>query len=222
MTSTKVLALAAALSLASLPAIAQSNAMDTTTSDVNTQQSGAPEAIHMVPARAALLQTLDANKTASGAEFSVRLASTVHLDNGPKLPTGTTLIGNVVQDDSSNRSANNGTSSLTVRFTQARLKDGTVVPIKATIVGVARSSDYDSSGYPMIAGDQEPNGWADGTMKVDEIDVVSHVDMHSQIASNNSGVFVASDNRDIKLGVGSELELAIAQRQNDVPQEGGN
>jgi hypothetical protein len=46
---------------------------------------------------------------------------------------------------------------------------------------------------------------------VDQINVTSHVDLHSDIASDDSGVFVSAGNHNLKLPAGSEIKLAIAQ-----------
>ena len=99
-----------------------------------------------------------------------------------------------------------------MRFTEADLKGGQVVPIKATIVGVARPSNGYSadSGFPITPGEQSPNDWTAKTLKVEQINASSHVDMHSDIASDESGVFFSTANRDVKIPAGSEIKLAIA------------
>jgi hypothetical protein len=45
---------------------------------------------------------------------------------------------------------------------------------------------------------------------LDEIGVVSSVDLHSSIAGNNSGAYVSTRKDDVELSAGSELALAIA------------
>jgi hypothetical protein len=173
---------------------------------------GHNEAMQMVPARAALVKTLDARKARQGEQFQAKLSQTVQLKNGPKLPSGTQLIGVVGSDDMQN--GENGTSKLALRFTEAKLKDGKVVPIKATIVGVFAPEAVNSEGYNVAAGDQQPNSWTDGTLQVDQIGALSGVDLHSKIASKNSGVFVSNKKDDVKLKNGSELTLAIAANPN--------
>lgn len=171
---------------------------------------GRNEAMQMVPARAALVRTLDARKARPGEQFNAKLSQTVQLKNGPKLPSGTELIGVVGTDDMQQA----GTSKLALRFTEAKLKDGKVVPIKATIVGVFGPEAENSQGYDVQAGDQQPNSWTDGTLQVDQIGALSGVDLHSKIASNNSGVFVSKKKDDVTLKNGSELALAIAATGN--------
>jgi hypothetical protein len=174
--------------------------------------SGHNEAMQMVPARAALIKTLDAREARQGQQFTAKLSQTVQLKNGPKLPNGTELIGVVGTDDM--QTTGNGTSKLVLRFTEAKLKDGKVVPIKATIVGVFGPEAENSQGYNVQAGDQQPNSWTDQTLQVDQIGALSGVDLHSKIASRNSGVFVSSKKDDVKLKNGSELTLAIAANPN--------
>ena len=166
---------------------------------------GSNEAMRMVPARTVLVKSLDADKVSDGFQFRATLARSVQLTNGPKLPAGTVLLGVVAHDDMNEE----GTSKLALRFTQAVLKHGQMVPIKATIVGVYPGEDINSSGNPVTPGDAVPNSWNDGTLAVDQIGVMSDIDLHSKIASSNSGVFVSSK-KDIKLAQGSEIAIAIA------------
>ena len=207
----------AALSFAMLlPACAQSgdqNNMSTQNSQNSgnsNQPRGHHEAMRMVPARAVLDRDLDADKIKDGYEFRAKLAQKVQLDNGPMLPEGTILVGKVEKDDMDV----SGTSKLALRFTQAQLKDGQVVPIKATIVGAFRDNGSSPDGYPVAPGDQIPNSWNDGTLQVDQISVMSGVDLHSKISSNNSGVFVSKTKHNMTIPAESELALAIAEQHH--------
>jgi hypothetical protein len=184
---------------------AQSVSQDTS----STAEAGQQEATLMVPANAALLQTIDASKIESGNQFKVKLAQTVHLNNGPELHSGTILVGTVTKDGEQS-----GAPKLTLRFTQATLKDGTVVPIKATIVGVAKPDSSDSQGNSVAPGDQEPNNWTSGTLQVEQLNAASHANLHSEIASDDSGVFTSQDNQDVKIKAGTELKLAVAKSNN--------
>jgi hypothetical protein len=162
---------------------------------------GQQEATMMVPAEANLSKALDAKKLQPGKQFSAKLADTVHLKNGPKLPRGTELIGTVGTDDMQL----NGNSKLALRITEAKLKDGKTIPIKATIVGIA------PSGTPEYS---DSNPWTSATLQVDQVGAMKDVDLHSRIAGNNSGVFVTTTKDDVKLGSGSEIMLAIAPQEN--------
>ena len=204
MKSLQILAIAIAAALP-FSLHAQSVSQDTS----STADAGAHEAMFMVPANAAVLQTIDASKIASGSQFKVKLADTTRLNNGPELHSGTILVGTLTKE------AEPGSATkLTLRFTQATLKDGTVVPIKATIVGVARPDVNNSEGYSVAPGNQEPNNWTSGTLQVEQLNAASHADLHSDIASNDSGVFTSRDNQDVKIKAGTEFKLAVAKSNN--------
>jgi hypothetical protein len=53
------------------------------------------------------------------------------------------------------------------------------------------------------------NDWTNRTLSVEQLDVVSGVDLHSEIAGNDSAVFVSTTKHDVKVPAGSELKLAI-------------
>jgi hypothetical protein len=168
--------------------------------------TGQREAMRMVRARAELMRPLDGKKERSGSAVQAQLRQKVTLSDGTELPDGTILVGEVTVDDMQQQ----GTSKLALRFDQARLKDGTTVRIKATIVGFfGPGPDVYSPNYPWDGGDQVPNSWTDGTLQVDQINVVSGVDLHSKISSGNSGVFVSNKKDDVKLKEGSEVQFAI-------------
>jgi hypothetical protein len=163
---------------------------------------------HMVPAQGTLVQNIDAKTNQAGQEVDVKLTQAVRVADGTKLPAGTLLVGDIAQDDLQI----DGRSKIALRFTQAKLKNGSTLPLKATIVGVGAS---DSN--PVAA-------WTDNTTTIDEIGAFSHVDLHSRITSNNSGVFVSTDKDDVKLKAGSEIGFAIAVVKADTgaPQPSGD
>ena len=122
------------------------------------------------------------------------------MSDGTELPKGTMLLGKITTDDMQQQ----GTKKLALRFDQARLKDGTTVPIRATIVGF-----YAASGWRLT--DEAPaNNWTASTLEFDQEGIASGVDLHSKIASQNSGVFVSTKKDDVKLKQGSEIQFAIA------------
>jgi hypothetical protein len=161
--------------------------------------AGSNEAAQMVPVNALLSRALDARKDHPGSLIQAKLMHSAHLSNGIELPSGTILMGSVVQDDLQQK----GTSKLALRFDQARLKDGKVVPIHAMIVSILGPT-YDET-YLSDA----PNLWTASTLQVDQLNVVPGVDLHSQIGSQNSGVFVTTKKDDVKLSRGSEVQLAL-------------
>jgi len=171
---------------------------------------GERQAQKMVPARAALKETLDAKKVQPGFQFHAVLARKIQLVNGPLLPEGTILTGQVVEDDMKV----DGISKLALRFTSATLKDGLIIPIRAMIVGVEQPVPLDASTSVTNEGDQVPNKWTSQTLQIDQIDVLSGIDLHSAVASGNSGIFVSTKAKpkDVQLKSGSEFALAIATR----------
>jgi hypothetical protein len=179
------------------------------------QPTGLREAQHMVPALASLTHSLDSRNIHAGDQFRATLNDNVHLNNGVELRKGDALRGQVVTDDMNTP----GQTRLAIRFTEADLKNGQTVPVKATIVSLYTPSDLinnNSDAEP----DQIPNSWNDGTLRVDQVGVVSGVDLHSQIASRNSGVFV-STKKNVKIPAGSELALAIAAQPNAAAASSG-
>jgi hypothetical protein len=210
----RVAVLSLSIGLACLPfaglgfAQTQTAASTPATSTATDSSAGQQEATMMVPAEANLAKALDAKKMQPGKQFTAKLTQTIHLKNGPELRRGTTLIGAVSTDDMQL----SGNSKLALRFTQAQLSDGKTIPIKATIVGIA------PSGTPEYSGS---NPWTENTLQVDQMGVLSGVDLHSRIAGQNSGVFVATKKDDVKLGAGSEFMLAIASGQGGYSTSGG-
>lgn len=203
----------ATLSLAMItPAFGQ-----TTQSAQNDPTDGLQEAQQMVPARASLTRTLDANSIHPGDKFRATFSQNVHLNGGTELHKGDVLLGEVVTDDMKTP----GNSRIAVRFTEADLKNGQTIPVKATIVAIYTPSDlltnneYDEP-------DQFPNSWTDGTLSVDQIGVVGGVDLHSRISSQNSGVFVTTTKKNVKIPGGSELAIAIAAQGNTTSTNSGD
>jgi len=192
----RTLAITAIISTLSIPVLAQS-ASDpgSQNKETFTDPSIASEAAQMVPAKAILTRTLDADKDQPNSTIEASLRGKVTLSDGTVLPSNTVLIGEITRDDVQQA----GTSELALRFNQAQLKNGKTVPIKATIVEMmAPGADADA-----------PNDWTDQMLEVNQIDVVSGVDLHSKIASDNSGIFVSTKKHDVKVPDGSELQLAI-------------
>jgi hypothetical protein len=200
--------LAIASMILALPLFAYSQSA-TSQGSQDTQNAQAPiqghdEATLMKPASAVLVQTLDSAKDQKGATVQARLTQTVTLTNGTKLPKNSVLLGQVTQDDMNQQ----GASKLALRFDQARLKDGTTVPVRATIVGYYTQGTVETELGSEEAPSQLPNSWTAKTLQVDQEDVAKGVDLHSTIASKNSGVFVSTKN-DVKLRAGGEIQFAV-------------
>lgn len=163
------------------------------------------DASEMVPAHAALVKTLDAKKCRAGEQIRAKLGENVQLKNGPDLPKGTVLIGKITQDH-----AQSDHVKMALRFTSARLKDGTTVPIKAMVVAIGAPSeglnDYGSARTPAR------DLWNRNTYQVDQIGAVSGADLHSRIAARNSAVISSDKKSDVKIIAGSRIDMAIAKQ----------
>ncbi len=180
---------------------------DTAASAVNAA-AAQQEANQMVPVRAHLLKVIDARKAQVGDQFQAVVDGTVQLKNGTELPRGTTLIGVVAAD----QNQAGGNAQLALRFTQAKLKSGQVVPIEAMIAGVAVPAG--DTGY-QYGGDDALPSWNSSILQVDVIKAVSNADLHSMIAAPDSGTFVSTKRDDVKLAEGSRLTLAVAAQGSD-------
>lgn len=210
---------AATLSVAAIgisllsPQFAQASRMDelkASSADTPSAPEAQLKAQLMVPAQAALTQAIDAKKIQPGQQIRAVISKTVQLKDGPELPRGTKLIGMVVADPTNA----NATSRVALRFTQAELKGGKVVSIKATIVGIYAPASEEVVGHPVAAGTQEPNTWNSQILEVDQTDPQSGLELQSKIASENSGTLVSTRKGTIKLPAGSEIALAIAVEKN--------
>ncbi len=202
MKSSIPLAIATAFLVLPFSVHAQASTQDMSTT--NTTTEALTEAARMVPAQGALLVDIDAKKDQQGKTFQVRLVKKVRLQDGTELPSGTILVGQIAQDDMQAT----GNSKLVLRITEAQPKGGSALPIKATIVGLAGPEATDAAGHGVMPGEQDNNTWTDKTVAVDQVDALPHVDLHSNVASKNSGALV-SDKDDVKLKKGSEIMLAI-------------
>lgn len=105
---------------------------------VNGTQQPAQRNIEMVSAKAELQKGLNAKKLKQGETVTAKLEQTVNLPNEPALEKNTLLQGQV---DSVQASQNHSNSTVTVTFTQAKLKDGTVLPLKVTVMRVNEPQD---------------------------------------------------------------------------------
>lgn len=202
-------AAAVALTLLSPPQFAQTFTTDESSAgsvDIPSTMAPRETAQLMVPAQAALLQTLDAKKIQPGQQVRVTLSKSVQLKDGPELPRGTQLVGVVGTDP-----ANPGDKSkVKIRFTEAEVKGGKNVAITATIVGIYAPASEDREGHTVIAGTQEPNTWTSRILEVDQIEPEAGIELKSKIAGENSGVLVSTKKNAVKIPAGSELALAIA------------
>lgn len=195
---------AAVLSLAFFPGPAQ--AQGNNSSNLPSEQA---EAQQMVPAQATFDKSFDAKKVQQGQQFEVTLNQKVKLKDSEELPRGTALEGTVVTDDMQS----NGGSKLVLRFTQAHLKDGKTIPIRATITGVYSQGSLDAE----YGGD-----WTPSQLDIEQNEAMHGIDLHSRIGAENSGTFETKNKGDVKFDRGSTLALAIASGQSNGSVHSGN
>ena len=212
--------LAVATAVLALPLFAFSQTSNNSNASAQMPMRGQHEATLMRPVRAVLVHSLDADKDHDGATVQARLEQKVKLSNGTELPKNTILEGKVAKDDMQQQ----GTSKLALRFTSARMKDGSTLPVRATIVGyyspgTLMNNDLGGTDYGM---QQVPNDWTARTLQLDQENVLRGVDLHSNIASKNSAVFVATKRDDVKLPAGSELQFAIAPGNAGMHEDNGS
>ncbi len=194
---------AAVLYLGLFPITAQAHPLDSSSSTMNNNISAQKAtARRMVPAQAELKNTIDAKNARDGQEFKAILNDKLKLKNGQQLPRGTVLIGKIIADQVNG----GGKSKLTLRFTQARLNDGKMIPIKAMITGAYSQSDPEA---------QYGSGWTPNELQIEQLSATqSGVDLHSSVTARNSGMFVAAKEDDVKLERGIDFSLAIAPGSN--------
>jgi hypothetical protein len=173
--------------------------------------SATQEANKMVSATAAFTTSVDSRSLTAGTQVKLKLQGKVRLENGPVLPSGTILVGQAVDDKSQT-----GKATIALRFTEADLKNGQIVPIKATIVNVYKQTNEVAAGQYNVAA--VSLSWDKGTLGVNQQDAMPGIDLHSKIASPNSGVFVSTKKDDIKFSPAVSVELAIAPRSGSADQ----
>jgi hypothetical protein len=87
-----------------------------------------------------LSKSLDAKKLKPGDPVKAKVASVFRLANGRSLPIGSTVEGHVTQ--AVTRSKGVAQSSLGIAFDNVVLKDGTQLPLRATIQAVAAPPEW--------------------------------------------------------------------------------
>jgi len=163
--------------------------------------------LQLVSADARLIQSVDTKDVAAGQLITAKLTSDVKDGESMNLPKGTMLIGKV---EHVQMSKDKGPAKLSLVFDEAKLSDGKTIPVKATLLSAypadagsywAPTSDSVLPNEPHFISSQERIDQEPGTL--------SHVAMHSAVASKVSGVFLSKD-RDIHLKSGTQFQIALA------------
>lgn len=101
-------------------------------------ENAAAQAATATNVDAELKSTIDSKKAKAGDEVTAVTRSQAVLSNGTRLPKGTTLVGHVTEAAAYSKAAKE--SSVSFLFDQARLKDGSVMPIQAMVRGLRPSA----------------------------------------------------------------------------------
>lgn len=104
-----------------------------------------PHIVQMVNLVATVDKTVDTKKAKAGDPFNAKVTAGSKLDDGTDVPAGSFLEGHI---DSVTPSENKGDSVLTVTFDKLAIKNGTEVPIKATITRVESTSQDSGDDKP--------------------------------------------------------------------------
>lgn len=156
-------------------------------------------------ATARLDHTLDAKDAKQGMAVEAKLDHTVKTPDGTKLPAGTELRGTVA----SVQAADNGPSSISLRFDKAELKNGQTVPVKVTLIGAYPSNENQMSSYGQLDMAPAPRRVSPKAKYEQEAGTLSHIAMNSRVSGQNSATFLSKDG-DVKLRAGTFLQLGIA------------
>jgi hypothetical protein len=100
-----------------------------------TAQQPAQKTIQLVAAKASLDKTLDAKKAKQGDSVTAKLQQDVQIPGAQNLPKNTELTGHIDQVEASQHKSD---STIVLTFDHARLKDGQLLPIKATVMAIAQ------------------------------------------------------------------------------------
>ena len=164
--------------------------------------------LHLMSTNASLNQTLNSSQLSVGQRVTAHLTMKLRTSDGMLLPRNTQLLGKV----SELRNGHGKRTGVALVFNRARLKDGRVIPIKATLLGAMPPNEEGSSDYgnyfPDTSKPVSPKAQMD-----QEAGVLSHIALHSAVQSHNSGIFL-SKRKDIRLRAGTQLRIAIAPLQS--------
>jgi len=201
------LALAATLFLSAGAVWAQS---ETSSSSNSTQ------AWRLTGTTVRLDRTVDARTAKQGDQVQAKIDDTVKAADGMQLPKGTQLMGTVTAVEP----FQNGTaSSVSLRFDQARLKDGKTVPVKVTIIGAYPRDENQLAVYGQQTMGSAPRHVPSQDRFDQEPGVLSKIAMTSRVSGHNSATF--SDSKgDLKLEAGTFFQVGIAPRGSSTMNSG--
>ena len=155
-------------------------------------------------ADAQLTHPLNSNTAKTGQAVTAKLTSDVKTSDSTELPKGAVLMGKVEQAQSAN-----GGSTIGIVFNEARLRNGSEIPIKAMLLGAYPPVPYYSAGGSSSYLPIQPGTVPGDQSILQEPGTLRHITLRSSAKSSESGVFT-SKNHSFKLDSGTRLQVAIA------------
>jgi hypothetical protein len=161
--------------------------------------------LSLVSASAQLVRGLNTKSAHIGQVVMAKLTSGVEANGQTELPSGTMLMGKVAQVQNSKGNE----TQISVVFNEARLSNGSQVPIKATLLAayppVVTGITDDTSSQMIV---QPRHIRSDQTIQ-QNTGALGNVMLKSAVQSEVSGVFLSKDHN-FNLDRGTRLQLAIA------------
>lgn len=165
---------------------------------------------------AKLNHALDSSHVKLGQRVTARTTMALHTPNGVTLPRRTRLIGKVTGI----QKGQGKPTTMSLVFTQARLRNGHTIPIKATLLGV--KPPYFGADAAYQAGRHFPDSSrrvAYDAQVTQEPGAIRHVTMHSSALSHNSATFQRKHGN-IDLRRGTQFRIAIAPLHQSTTKAG--
>ncbi len=193
------LALAATLFMSAGAAWAQSD---------NSQAPNSTQAWRLEGTTVRLDRMLDTKTAKQGEPVQAKLDDAVKTTDGMQLPKGTELMGSVTAVQPFQ---NGSASSISLRFDQAKLKDGKTIPVKVTVIGAYPRDEDQLAIYGQQTMGSAPRHVPSQDRFDQEPGVLSKIAMTSRVSGHNSATF--SDSKgDVKLQAGTFFQVGIAPR----------
>jgi hypothetical protein len=186
---------------AQLTAVKASKTLVSASPNVTRSLSGSFTMLQAVPAKALLVGYVSSKHTTVGTVITARLTQSVFLQKGSALPKGTLLLGKVI----SVTPATKGTDgTVTFTFDQAKLHDGTLVPVKAMIVDVADAQDSEFIDASLDNTEPLPSYPTVNRIPADK----GLIGLESALNSQNSGKVVCNG-KNLELAEGAQFKFAL-------------
>jgi hypothetical protein len=164
----------------------------------------------LVAVNAHLERSLSASNARPGQKIMAKLDHPVTIASGMKLDRGTVLLGRV---DGVHRSKKNGPSSVSIVFTEAKMHNGHLIPVKVTVLGAYPFSQADMGLSGSNGPGPAPSHVSPKTKVDQEAGLLADISMHSAVQSRNSAIF-RRDKGNLRLRAGTYLQVAIAARHS--------